>query len=1354
MAPITVVQLAASTHFTITLTGDNFPTWRKHVYSTLVGLDLVHFITGTKPTPAEFLDADSTKPNPEYYPWFRQDQIILASLLGSCSPTIQPTIASADTAREAWELLVTSYANSSQSRIISLKSKLASNPRGTRTITEYLRDMKSIADELALVQHPVKDEDLMVHILCQLGEEYKNVAQSLRLLNSKLTFPELFEKLVDIERELHQTTVASPLMATANFTQRHTRNGSRSASDRRNMQGNFNNKPFRNQWSNGSNSGNRDTRTNVYCQYCNFAGHEAKDCRKLARFLRENHVTTGNSMTQNKASPAANVATSSYMFDTGASHHVDPDRQSFHSVSEYGGPDEMFSAMDLRTGARLMRGENYLDIYYESLPSLPQINAVSTTSPLDWHHKLGHPSIRILKKVAKCLGLNFNLLNFHCNSCSINKSHKDSFGMNSFTATKPLQLIYSDVWGPVEKSIDGFAYYVIFVDFHTKYIWLYPMKHKSDVSLLFPQFKVLVENFFQTPLISLFTDNGGEYIGLTAYLQAQGISHFTTPPHTPEQNGVAERRHRHIVETGLSLLHYAHLPLSFWTHAFQTAVYLINRLPTPILDFKSPYSVLFQKNPTYNKLKPFGCLCYPWLRPYAKSKLHPRSEKCIFLGYSPSKSAYKCYDPKGRRLYHSRHVEFVETNFPLLSEPHSSHKIPTVEKFLNIPVDPPPSSNHAQHVDHFQNHTPTPPTPIHSPSTQQPTLQNNTGPLDPTDQPHPSHTISTHSTPTSPSHSASYSPTLNTNTQNQNSPSSSETIHSESSPSSPSVTNTPQPPSTNSPTSLPPRTRKPNTKYFNSKFVNQTTLHPIPLTTEPTTHIQAMKDSEWRKAMDNEFNALLKNATWELVPPSHHKPIGCKWIFRIKRRPDGSIEKYKARLVAKGFLQEHGKDYFETFSPVTKPVTIRTVLAIALSQNWPIRQLDVNNAFLHGTLHEDVFMSQPPGYVNQDLPNHLCRLRKSLYGLKQAPRAWYLELATFLLQLGFTKSLADPSLFIYNRGGIVSYFLVYVDDIVLTGNKNSFVQHVIQALSSKFSIKDLGMLHHFLGIEVISTVNGLFLSQHAHVQNLLTKFKMDGAKPVATPLSSTETLSLVDGSPKVDPTLYRQLVGSLQYLAFTRPDVSFAVNKLSQYMHAPTQLHWQALKRVLRYLKGTIYHGLFLNRGSPIQLQAFTDSDWGGIADGGRSTTAYIIYLGSNIISWRSARQKSVSRSSTEAEYKALANGAAEVSWVQNLLLELGLSLAKSPTLYCDNAGATYLCANPVYHSRMKHVALDYHFVREKVADGSLQVQHIHSADQLADVLTKPLGRGPFQRLRSKIGVSDGSSILRGHIKDDYNNVK
>nr|GEW92313.1 retrovirus-related Pol polyprotein from transposon TNT 1-94 [Tanacetum cinerariifolium] len=355
----------------------------------------------------------------------------------------------------------------------------------------------------------------------------------------------------------------------------------------------------------------------------------------------------------------------------------------------------------------------------------------------------------------------------------------------------------------------------------------------------------------------------------------------------------------------------------------------------------------------------------------------------------------------------------------------------------------------------------------------------------------------------------------------------------------------------------------------------------------------------------------------ELILKCTHVPIGCKWVFRIKRKPDGSIDEYKERLVAKGFLQQPGKDNFETFSPVTKPATIRIVLCLALSKNWCLRQMDVNDAFLYGTLHEDVYMVQPPAYVHQQYPNHICKLRKALYGLKQAPRAWYMELKTFLLDFGFKKSLADASLFIYNRLGITAYLLVYVEDIVLTGSHNDFLDYFVGKLSSKFSIKDIGTLHHFLGVEVISTSQGIFLSQHWHISDLLEQFHMDGAKDVTTPLRSYNALSLVDGSPLVNPTPYHRLVGSLLYLAITRPDVSFAVNRLSQYMHAPTELHWQSLKRVLRYLKGTIHHGLFLKRGSPLTLTAFSDSDWGGINDGARSTTTYVLYLGPNIVSWR-----------------------------------------------------------------------------------------------------------------------------------------
>ncbi|GKV49990.1 hypothetical protein SLEP1_g56708 [Rubroshorea leprosula] len=526
------------------------------------------------------------------------------------------------------------------------------------------------------------------------------------------------------------------------------------------------------------------------------------------------------------------------------------------------------------------------------------------------------------------------------------------------------------------------------------------------------------------------------------------------------------------------------------------------------------------------------------------------------------------------------------------------------------------------------------------------------------------------------------------------------------------------------------------------------TKYPLPTTVEPSCVSQALSHPQWRRAMSDEFDALVRQGTWDLVPASPtQNVIGCKWVFRLKRGKNGEIERYKARLVAKGFHQRPGHDYSNTFSPVIKPTTIRTVLTIAVSQAWPIRQLDVNNAFLHGFVEEDLYMAQPAGFIDQNLPHHVCKLKKAIYGLKQAPRAWYTELKQFLLACGLVNSRSDCSLFIYNKSGIIIYVLVYVDDLLITGNSTAFISDLITKLGQKFSLKDLGELSLFLGVEAVKTSAGLFLSQHRYINDLLQKSKMDGAKTVATPMSSSG-LSPQSGSPLLsDATAYRQLLGSLQYLSLTRPDISFAVNKLSQYMHCPTELHWQAVKRILRYLKGTMFHGLMIRSSSSLALHAFSDSDWAGDKDTFVSTTGYLVFLGATPISWKASKQKAIARSSTEAEYRALAAASSELVWVLHLLSELGLPSGTPPVLYCDNVGATYLSSNPVMHSRMKHIAIDLHFIRDLVDKRILCVSHIASADQLADGLTKPLPSFRFALLRSKIGVVDGSTILRGHIK-------
>lgn len=340
---------------------------------------------------------------------------------------------------------------------------------------------------------------------------------------------------------------------------------------------------------------------------------------------------------------------------------------------------------------------------------------------------------------------------------------------------------------------------------------------------------------------------------------------------------------------------------------------------------------------------------------------------------------------------------------------------------------------------------------------------------------------------------------------------------------------------------------KPNKKFSLTISLNK----PIP--NEPSTINQALKDLNWRNASSTEFDAQQRNRSWDLVSASPtQNVIGCRWIFTIKHLASGDLERYKARLVAKGYTQQYGVDYAETFSPVIKTNTIRVILDIAVARGWSIKQLDVNNAFLQGTLTEEVYMEQPPGFIDKDRPTHVCLLNKAIYGLKQAPRAWYNELKQHLLDCGFVNSLADASLFIYHQGNVFVYLLVYVDDILVTGNDSSAIDHVLNALANRFSIKDPTDLHYFLGIEATRTAHSLHLMQKKYILDLLTKVNMRDAKPVSTPLQVNLKLTLNGGTKLDNPTEYRSIVGSLQYLAFTRPDIAFAVNRLSQFMHSPT----------------------------------------------------------------------------------------------------------------------------------------------------------------------------------------------------------
>ncbi|RVW13786.1 Retrovirus-related Pol polyprotein from transposon RE1 [Vitis vinifera] len=1080
--PLTMITI----HNSIKLTPTNYLSWKTQMEAILIGYDLQKFIDGSHHVPPTTITTNNVVPtNPAYQTWLRQDKLLFGALVGTLSPTLVPLITQSKTSYEAWQILANTYARPSRGHIKQLKDHLKNITKGSQSITDYMQSIKTRADELG---KPLDQEDLIEKILEGLDENYQSIIDAVNGRDSTISFDELHEKLINKELSLRNKISPSPLPASAHATNVRSTAWSVTnctprlpGSTSTPTQGIIRNSP----------TNTRDNRPPARpflggCQWCSTQGHVVSRCPLFRQQFSQVQPPPRPGNSSQFRPPAswqaqANVATTipsntTWLLDSGASHHVTTDLHNLALHSLFDGIDEImigdgsglpishtgstslttpshsftlsnvlcvptmkrnlisisqfcksnntsieflpfsFHVKDLHTGAILLQGRTKDGVYewpLSTTQSHPLIvfSSVKTTLS-EWHHRLGHPSLSIFKNIMSSFHLDVSRpsnFNFNCNSCQCNKSHKLPFSTSTLSTSSPLKVIFTDIWTSTVYSTDNFKYYVIFVDHFTKYIWLYPLKRKSDTHDVFVRFKALVEKFFNRPIITLYSDNGGEYQALSSFLTINGVSHLTSPPHTPEHDGYSERHHRHIVETGLSLLTHASMPLSYWPFAFSTAVYLINRLPTPTLNHLSPYFKLFGTFPNYSKLRSFGCLCYPWLRPYTSHKLESRSSPCVFVGYSPTQSAYLCLDTSTARLYTSRHVCFVESIFPFVTSHTSLPRTTssTISEWcsMTLPVVATPSVNVGS-APPSSLLTPTAPSQSQDPS------QHNTTCATPTPEPN--------------SHSSAPVPETKCDCANN--------------PPLPSTQNDPNQPPVLSPSPHVIVTRSKHNIHKPIQKLNITAQLQQP-TLEPTTVTQALKDPKW-------------SAEFDVLP-----------------------HMYKARLVAKGFHQRPGVDYSETFSPVIKPTTVRLVLSLAVSQGWSLRQLDVNNAFLQGTLTEDVFMSQPPGFIDRDHPHHVCKLRKAIYGLKQAPRAC--------------------------------------------------TQTFIQQLSQRFSLKDLGPLTYFLGVEVTSHTNGLFLSQRKYIADLLNRTHMTEAKPAPTPLATSPILTLQSGTPLSDPTEYRTVVGSL-----------------------------------------------------------------------------------------------------------------------------------------------------------------------------------------------------------------------------------
>ena len=519
-----------------------------------------------------------------------------------------------------------------------------------------------------------------------------------------------------------------------------------------------------------------------------------------------------------------------------------------------------------------------------------------------------------------------------------------------------------------------------------------------------------------------------------------------------------------------------------------------------------------------------------------------------------------------------------------------------------------------------------------------------------------------------------------------------------------------------------------------SATMNECLYHNFYVKGEPKKIEDALKDADWVTAMQEELNEFERNEVWKLVPrPKNRSVVGTKWVFKNKTDSDGTIVRNKARLVAKGYSQQEGIDYDETFAPVARLEAIRIFLAYAAHMKFKVFQMDVKSAFLNGELEEEVYVEQPPGFIDPKYPNHVYRLDKALYGLKQAPRAWYETLAQFLLESGFKRGTIDKTLFYLNHGKDLLLVQIYVDDIIFGSTNNKLCERFSKLMQSRYQMSMMGEMSYFLGLQVKQTDDGIFINQSKYTKNLLKKFNMQDSSTATTPMATTTKLDPDQGL-EVDITNYRGMIGSLLYLTASRPDIMYATCLCARFQANPREPHLIAVKRIFRYLKGTPSLGLWYARESDFGLCGYSDADFAGCKIDRKSTSGSCQFLGGRLVSWFSKKQKSISTSTAEAEYIAAGGCCAQIMWMRNQLLDYGLSYSKIP-IYCDNQSAIAMTGNPVQHSLTKHISIRYHFIREQVLEGIIELHFVPTDQQLADIFTNPLPEATFNKLVNELGM-------------------
>lgn len=1198
----------------------------------------------------------------------------------------------AKTAKEVWDSLCKAYEDKGWGRRIMLQRKIwQCKLENFESMEKYISEIMFLSNQLNDIDAPIDDDWIVSIMLSGLSEIYNPLIMAIDNSGQKLSLEQVKTKLMQEANRQRGESSGS--------TSSHVLMTKKSGCSKTNQ-----------------------SKFVFKCFKCHKRGHKASECNGK----KENTAVNKYASICMSTSDKKPVKTNSWFIDSGCSHHMTHDINKLFNyqkqknnkirvangeeLSVHGGGNANVKisantelaldnvlhvpelSMNLISVSKLIEKDYVMNFNKKGciitkedkqivkcqdvggifeLKENQDVTLNVTLSSQDlsnlWHKRLAHLSKPYMNKLRNLVnGIEFQANDRiePCIPCIEGKTCKKPFKNTGTRANNILELVHSDICGPMEEpSFSGSRYMLLFIDDFTRKTHVYFLQSKSQTFDKFREYKAEVEKEMNKSIKCLRTDNGSEYCNrvFDNFLKSEGIKHQTTAPYTPEQNSVAERANRTIIEKARTLLSEANLRKKYWAEAVNTVVYLKNRSPTKAVKDSVPEELWTGKKVDLSHLKVFGCLAYGLKPKQKRQKFDSKTVSMIFVGYPYNTKGYRLMDRETNTIHVYRDVKFIENIFPGDNDVQTKNTVVSMnldeEHKESVPCDIP------KEVDNKDDKVDTIVEMIKSKNG----TENNVEMVDNQDE--------------TKDVVEKVEPRYNLRSR-----------------------------------------KKPDVNNCICNAIAD--IDGDPVTIEEAL---ARPDGDlWQKAIDDEIRSLKENETWKLVQlPKDKKPIHCKWVFKIKKDSDGNVVKYKARLVAKGFTQVRGVDYNETYSPVVRSSTLRLLFSLAAEYDWFIDQWDVNTAFLYGKLKEDIYMLQPKGAVVKGKETMVCKLQRSLYGLKQASNAWFNELDKTMLDLGFIQSKIEPCLYHKNaRDNKIIIVVVYVDDIFVFGNSEEEKLNLKVGLLDKFKLKDLGPARHVLGMRLRRENGVIFLDQEQYILNVLNEFGLSDCKPAATPMEVG--LQLEKGL-ESDMRPYQNLIGCLNYLAVnTRPDIAHALSVLSQFNSAHDESHYKAAQRVLRYLKGTSKLCLKFEKSNKVSLHGYVDADWGGAYDR-KSFTGFIFKLGCNLITWESRKQQCVSLSSTESEYVGLCQAAKEAVYLRNLLGELLVidDCWISPVvLYNDNQSCHKIANNKMNHNRTKHIDIKYHYIREAIASNLVKIEYLPTEKMVADILTKCL-HGP-----------------------------